>query len=335
MKLIKLLALIAVLLLIIILIGQIIFNKLHMFPNQIKTGVTFSPKYVTDLKLDWKDTYLKVLQDLKVKNLRIPSYWDVLEEKKDQFDYSQVDFMVDEANKNKAQLIVVLGERQPRWPECHIPVWARTLTVSDRQQRILEFIEKVVSRYKSSPEVTSWQIENEPFLASFGTGCDIPDEQFLKSEIKLVRGLSGKPIILTDSGELGNWIVPMQLSDVFGITLYRDVYNHVLGYTTFPLLPYFYNLKSTLVRNLFAQSNKKTIIIELQTEPWSPENNLFETPINKQAALFPLEKFKQNINFAKDTGFDEDYLWGVEWWYFMAQYGHPEYLDFAKSLFSK
>ncbi len=331
MKLIKLLA-IAAILLGVILIGQTIFNRLYPFPNQIKMGVTFSTKYATNLKLDWKDIYLKILSDLKVKNLRIPTYWDSLEAKKDHFDYSQVDFMVYEASKSGAVLIMVLGERQPRWPECHIPIWAKNLTVLDRQHRILEFIEKVVNRYKNNPAITAWQIENEPLLASFGTGCDNPDDKFLKSEVKLVRGLSNKTIILTDSGELGNWVVPMQLSDIFGTTLYRDVYNSFLGYTTFPLLPYFYNLKSNLVRNLFAQSNKKTIIIELQAEPWSPGNNLYETPTNKQAKLFPLEKFKQNITFGKNTGFEEDYLWGVEWWFFMAQNGHPEYLEYAKTL---
>jgi len=330
MNLIKLLGLV-VIFLILILIGQTIFNKVYPFPSQLKIGITFSPKYAANLKLDWKDTYIKVLHNLKVKNLRIPTYWDLLEAKKDLFDPTPVDFMVDEASKSGADLIMVLGERQPRWPECHIPIWAKNLTVLDRQHRILEFIERVVNRYKNNPAIIAWQIENEPLLASFGTGCDKPDDKFLKSEIKLVKGLSSQTIILTDSGELGNWVVPMQLSDIFGTTLYRDVYNSFLGYTTFPLLPYFYNLKSNLVRNLFAQSNKKTIIIELQAEPWSPSNNLFETPINKQVELFPLEKFKQNITFAKNTGFEEDYLWGVEWWFFMAQNGHPEYLDFAKT----
>ncbi len=136
---------------------------------------------------------------------------------------------------------------------------------------------------------------------------------------------------MTDSGELGFWKTSMQLSDIFGTTLYRKVYNPVLGYAEYPLPPYFYSIKSSLIRNIFAQNNKKTIIIELQSEPWLA-NGIFKSP-DQQAKLFTLANFKNYISFAKKTGFDEAYFWGVEWWYFMAQNGYPEYLEYAKTLF--
>ncbi len=310
----------------------LILHKSYSY-KQVKYGVTFSPKDASSLNLDWKSTYIKILDDLKAKNLRLPSYWDVIEDKENIFDFSQIDFMLMEAEKRGAKIILVLGVRQPRWPECHIPAWARKLTVADRQNAILQFVNKIVQRYKDNTALSTWQVENEPFLSSFGQGCDNPDADFLKKEVNLVKSLSNKTIILTDSGELGFWIIPMQFSDVFGTTLYRDVYSPIFGYATFPYLPYFYNLKSLLIRNLFAKQNSKTIIIELQVEPWSRDNNLLHTATDKQVKLFPLEKLKQNIIFGKDTGFDENYLWGVEWWYFMAQNNHPEYLEYAKTIF--
>lgn len=308
-------------------------NRLYVENPNIEFGVTFSPKYAGSLGLNWKETYIDILNDLKVKNLRLPAYWDIVEAKLEDFDFSQIDFMLAEAKKRTAGVILVLGERQPRWPECHIPSWAKDLSLIDHQKLLLEFIREVVGRYKDDPTILSWQVENEPLLTSFGTGCDNPDANFLKKEVEMVRKLSDKKIILTDSGELGFWIVPMQLSDIFGTTLYRDVYDPFFGYITFPLRPYLYNLKSALTRILFAHGNQKTIIIELQTEPWSPTNNLFETPIYKQIQLFPSERFKQNVSFGKETGFDTIYLWGVEWWYWMAQNGHPEYLEYAKTIF--
>ena len=163
-------------------------------------------------------------------------------------------------------------------------------------------------------------------LAGFGV-CDIPDEKFLSYEVELVRSLSKKKVIVTDSGELGFWITPMRLSDIFGTTLYRKVYNKFLGYTSYPVLPYLYNVKSMLA------GGKKTIIAELQAEPWSPDNSLALTDVEKQTEIFSVNDFKDNVSYAKDTGFEEDYLWGVEWWYFMAQNGYPEYLDYAKTLF--
>lgn len=317
-----------------LILGQLVFEKIYPLPARIVYGVTFSPRFAQDLGLDWQDTYIKILDELKVRQLRLPTYWDTLQPQAANYDFSQVDFMLDEAAKRGVQVVLVLGIRQPRWPECHIPNWAKSLSVNTKQEKILVTIEKVVGRYKNHPSILAWQVENEPLLKYFGE-CENPNIPFLKSEVDWVRKLTSKPIIVSDSGELGIWIVPMQLSDIFGTTLYRTVYNSILHYTTYPLLPYFYYIHSSLVRGIFAPNNQKTIIIELQAEPWSPTNNLKQTPISQQLSIFPLDKFRANLNYAKKTGFDESYLWGVEWWFWMDKQGHPEYLNYAKSLFQK
>lgn len=309
-----------------VLLGQSLFNISYHFPQNIYYGVTFSPKFASELTLDWKDVYIKILDDLKVRYLRLPTYWDE--------DLSSVDFVLDEAQKRGVKVILVLGIRQPRWPECHILSGAKSLSVPERQEKVLEFIRMVVQKYKNHPAIFAWQVENEPLLSDFGQGCDKPDRNFLIKEVELVRSLDKRPIILTDSGELGWWVTSMQLSDIFGTTVYRTVYNKIFGFLEYPFLPYFYNVKSTLVRSIFAPSNQKTIIIELQAEPWSPDNNLADTSVEQQTSWFSVDKFKQNLNFGKSTGFDEIYLWGVEWWYFMAQKGYPQYLDHAKTLFA-
>lgn len=318
---------------VLILAGQILFRFFYPFPKEIKIGVTFSEKAAIGLNLDWKEIYIKVLDDLQVRNLRLESYWDEIEKNIGNFDFSNLDFMLDEAKKRDAKIILVVGMRQPRWPECHIPAWAKKISVKDRQSKTLEFISKVVDRYKDNNQISSWQVENEPFLSSFGQGCDKPDASFLKKEVELVKSLSSKPIILTDSGELGSWITPMAESNIFGTTLYREVYNQFIGYTTYPLPAYLYNIKSQVVKNLFAKNNTKTIIIELQAEPWSGKNNLLKTPPSEQVNIFLPEEFDRNITFAKETGFSESYLWGVEWWYFMASQGYPEYVHQARKLF--
>ncbi len=335
----KIFLILATIIVIIIVIwsGEYIFELVYPFPK-ITYGVTFSPKFAQDLKLDWQQTFVQMLDGLKVKNIRLSAYWDVLEANKDKDDFSSVDFLIKEAAKRGAKVILVLGVRQPRWPECHIPAWAKGLSIRQKQVKTLEFIKKVVHRYrldevtKDNP-IVAWQVENEPLLAVFGEGCDPYDKAFLRSEVELVRSLDKRPIIVSDSGELGFWATPMRLSDTFGTTLYRVVYNFILGYTHYPLLPYLYNLKSTIIHWVFAPQNSKTIIIELQSEPWSPTNDLAHIEVDKQTKLFSVEDFKNYINFAKKTGFDTDYLWGVEWWYWMRDHGHPEYLEYAKTLF--
>lgn len=317
-------------LLIIILIVNLVLGRIYS-PAGVTFGVTFSPRYASYLKLDWQKTYLRILDDLKVRHLRIPAYWDILQAESSKYDFSQTDYMLKEARQRGAQVILVLGERQPRWPECHIPVWAQSLSVAIRRQALLEYIQKVVQRYKDDSVLVSWQVENEPFLSYFGEGCDKTDADFLKTEVDLVRSQSNKKIVIADSGELGGWGTSMQLSDIFGTTLYRKVYDKYLGYISYPVPPYFYSLRSDIIRSLFARQNQKTIIVELQAEPWLA-NGVLNSP-NQQAGLLTENQFKDYISFAKQTGFDEAYLWGVEWWYFMAANGHPEYLDYARTLF--
>lgn len=312
----------------IVLIANLILEKRYAVSRTFY-GVTFSPRYAKYLKLDWQKTYISILDDLKVKRLRIPTYWDILQPKEEEYDFSQIDFMLDEAKTREAKVILVLGVKQPRWPECHIPGWAKVLSIAKRRQKVLQFVQTVADKYKDHPAIWAYQVENEPLLP-FGK-CDMPDKTFLKEEVEMVKGISDKKIIMTDSGELGSWITSMQLSNIFGTTMYRSVYDKTFGYVSYPLPPYFYGLKSDFIRQMVAPLNQKTIVVELQAEPWLKDGVWISS--KQQAGLFPLNNLESNINYFQKAGFDEAYLWGVEWWYFMAENGYPEYLEYAKSLF--
>lgn len=318
--------------LLLIILGQLIFNKLYNFPQHLSYGVTFSPRHTTYLGLNWKETFIKILDELGVKQLRIPVYWDEIEKQEGIFKFDDIDFMLEEADQRGAKTILVVGLKQPRWPECYMPLWIKEKSKADKRMKILKFIEETVKKYRENDAVWAIQVENEPLLPFFGEGCDDPDANFLKTEVDLVRKLTSKKVIISDSGEFGLFIIPMQLSDVFGTTLYRKTYDPLLKYKTYPLLPYLYNVKSSLVRKLFAPQNDKTIIIELQAEPWLSAD-LSNTTADQQADFFTVNELKETLNYAQKTGFDTAYLWGVEWWYFMEEHGHPRYLEFAKSLF--
>ncbi len=295
-------------------------------------GVTFSPQIAQHLSGDFKKVYLSILDELNAKNVRIPTYWNILEPNMNSFDFSQVDFMVSEASKKQAKILMVLGIKQPRWPECHIPDWARSLTISGRQEKALRLMEKIIKRYKDSSAVWAWQVENEPMLR-FGAGCDPIDIQFLKKEIALVKKLDPKkPVIITDSGEWQTWFLPAALSDILGISVYKKAYTPFLGYITFPVPSAIYKAKASLVKKLTGKENQKVIIAELQSEPWL-QGSFKDTPEDVQLKTFTLEDFKGNLVSAQKTNFREIYFWGAEWWYFMKEKGHPEYWDFAKNIF--
>ena len=47
-----------------------------------------------------------------------------------------------------------------------------------------------------------------------------------------------------------------------------------------------------------------------------------------------IDIFKENIDFAKQTGLDKFYLWGSEWWYWMKEeQGQVQIWEEAKKLF--
>jgi len=142
-------------------------------------GVTYSISYTEEPGLDWQEVFDAMTDDLEVKHIRLPIYWDQVEPLPDRFDFSKYDYIFQKAEENGIKLIPAVGRRLPRWPECHSPGWATGQVEVFRQQRILQMIERVVERYKNSPSIVSWQVDNEPLFSIFGE-CPLPDREFLE-----------------------------------------------------------------------------------------------------------------------------------------------------------
>lgn len=320
-----------VLLFILLLFGY--FNLPGPAPREdVSLGMTFSSRYAEGLGLDWKETYLALLDDVGVKKLRLPVYWDLVESKKGEYDFSITDWQLEEAAKRDAEVILTVGLKVPRWPECHIPEWA----AADEELRragILSLMEKTVEHYKDNRTITTWQVENEPFLP-FGI-CPAFDVSFLEQEVALMRRLDpSRPVLLTDSGELSLWYGAASRGDEFGTTLYRDIYSkHVGGYFTYPIGPNFFRFKAWLVRTFAGQDN--LMVIELQAEPWA-SGWIANIPLSEQFRTMNEVKLRENVDYARRVGFRDIYLWGGEWWYWMkVKQNYPAVWETGKQLFHK
>ena len=309
------------------------FNLSGPAPRQdVGLGVTFSSRYATDLGLDWKAAYTAMLDDLGVRKIRIPVYWDLVEQSDGVYDFSDVDWQLEEASKRNAEVILSIGQRVPRWPECHIPGWV-SAEGSDtfRQTKLISLLGTIVDRYKGHSEVRMWQVENEPFL-SFGV-CPAFDRNFFDSELVFVRKADpSRPVLVTDSGELSTWYNAAKRGDVFGTTMYRMIYSPKAGgYFTYPIGPNFFRFKGWIAGLLSGQEH--FIVIELQGEPWA--NGWVGTlPLDEQFRTMNEDLLRKNIEYAQRVQYPEIYLWGVEWWYWLKEKkDYPALWDTAKEIF--
>ncbi|MEK7089960.1 MAG: beta-galactosidase, partial [Patescibacteria group bacterium] len=295
-------------------------------------GATFAPFYAEKFGLDWQETYIAMLDDLGIRKLRLPAYWHEIEPEDDRFDFSRLDWQIDEAEKRGAEIILAVGYKLPRWPECHIPNWARGLSRADFEREVLEYIEATVKKYKNVEAIKSWQIENEPFL-SFGDSCPGFSSKFLDKEIALVKSLDDRPVMITDSGELSIWIPAAKKADIFGSTLYRVIWNDRIGYFTYPIPPEFFRLKRAITEIFVGK--KPMVIIELQGESWQKKMN-YEISVEEQYKSMNPQAFQEVLSYIEGTGFDTFYLWGVEWWFWLkTTQNKPEMWDIAKEAIQK
>lgn len=293
------------------------FKSRKTYP--LEFGISFNHQYASYLGFDWKKMYLEMLDELKPKYIRVAAMWSEVESQKGKFDFSAVDFMMTEAEKRGVGVMLVVGQKAPRWPECHVPSeWLDKESKGKHADYLLEYVKTTVERYKNHPALELWQVENEPFINFKFGDCRNYDESLVDDEIKLVRSLDpAHKIIVTDSGELSFWYRAAKAGDLFGTTMYRVVRSpggRIINYDWLPA--YFYRLKARLV----GRDPKEVYIAELQAEPWfGAATGISTAPIATQEETMNPDRLKKHFDYARRTGFPRAYLWGVEWWYYMKE----------------
>ena len=291
-------------------------------------GVSFDPEYAGSLKLDPMEAFRSVVYDWKFKSVRLPVHWDKVEKTEGTFDFSEIDAYLNEAEKNGVKVILAIGNKTPRWPECHSPEWAKKLSRDDYMVSLRRYMKMAVERFGRHPALEMWQVENEPFLR-FGK-CIILTHSELKEEIEMVKGIDrDHPVLVADSGELSTWYFTSRAADYFGTTLYRVVWNRFLGYWNYDWVPaVIYRWKMKMV----GRPLDKAFVVELQAEPWSPARPLDELPILEQERSMNIYRLKKNIDFAQRVGVSRTYLWGAEWWVWLRKNGYNNIPDYISTL---
>ncbi|OGG86207.1 hypothetical protein A2392_01970 [Candidatus Kaiserbacteria bacterium RIFOXYB1_FULL_46_14] len=301
-------------------------------PSKIVYGMSFNTLYANELGLDWKEVYDAILDDLGVRHLRLAAHWPMVEPEKGVYNWTELDYQMERAEEVNADVIFAVGRRLPRWPECHVPEWGASLPWEKQKEEIREYLRVVVERYKNNPAIIYWQVENEPYLEVFAKDyCNELDEEFLIEEIELVRSLDPtRPILVTDSGNLGLWAHAYKHGDAFGTSVYVYFWNPELGQFRTILPPWFYRAKENFIKLFYG--NKPTFLIELSAEPWLVEP-VTSVDLKTQYERMDLQKINEIIDYAVETRYDKQYLWGAEWWYWLKKQGHNEIWDRGRELF--
>lgn len=320
-------------------IGILVFLAVLLFflarkeiPEQITYGISFNTPYALELGLDPDEVFDAFVNELGVRTFRLAAHWTLIEPERDVYDFAWLDRQVRRVEEVGGTIVLGVGHRLPRWPECHTPDWARDLTDVERQDELSAYITAVVERYRESPAIVYWQVENEPYLGVFAREhCEPLDGAFFKKELELVRSLDGtRPLLVTDSGNLGTWSGAYSHGDLFGTSVYVYFWNPELGQFKSILPPWFYRVKENVMSLFYGE--KQTLLIELSLEPWLVEP-VTNVPIETQFRRMDIEKFREIIEYAKETRYETQYLWGGEWWYWLKEQGYGEMWEEGRTLF--
>lgn len=300
----------------------------------LQLGVSFIPDYAEFLGVNPQQT-MDALLNIGVKQFRLVSYWNDMEPTPGHYDFSQLDWEFSKAQAAHAQIILTLGLRQPRWPECHMPGWAASESASVWQAQLESFMQAVVQRYQHSPALESYQLENEYFLQGFGT-CTNFSRSRLVSEYDLVKKLDPKhPIVVGRSDNAVGIPIKQPQPDEFSISVYRRVWDANLThrYLEYPFPAWFYGFLAGLQKIV---DGKDMMIGELQAEAWPPNGQTIpNTSLAEQNKSMNAQRLQATFNFGKATGMRSIDMWGAEYWYYRQQVLHdPSLMNVAKKEFA-
>lgn len=297
-------------------------------------GVTWSSPYAYHLGLNPNEGLRQVLDDLGVRRFRIPAYWTDIEREQGKYDFTIVREQLDEIAKRNGSVILAIGSRLPRWPECWVPEWATQVDTATRRAVQLSYLKKTYETFKNHPAVKAWQVENEAMFTWY-VDCPGLTKELAIEEMRFVRAEEAKrpqprPVYTTDSGELSLWIDWAGEVDGLGVSLYRVVSNPWIGIINYWLVPPWAYSRKALLAGFFVDP---IFVSEFQMEPWS-DKPLTSTTLEDQYRTLSIEQMRKNFMYAKRLDMPAVDFWGAEWWLWMKEkQGNADFWNEAKTFF--
>jgi hypothetical protein len=271
--------------------------------------------------------------------VRLPVYWESVEPAPDTLDFSSVDQLLAVVEQHNAtavvptKVVLTVGARNFLYPELHQPDWA-----GPRQQPNLNDVQSAaayrayfdgsVTRYRDSPLLYAWQVENEPFdyVGNALTGDDRVTAVQLSWEIAEVHLLDPSHEAATTSFDSWNASFDMMQAltpdvlagldvspsghpdqalaagDALGLDLYVDGPSTPFTFTSTDLRSAWKEQAVAFWAARAKAQGKELWIAEMQAQPWSGVNGFTTANLLASAVDYRQEPVRVVL------------LWGVETW---------------------
>jgi hypothetical protein len=320
-------------------------NRSRKLPQTL--GTTFSQLQCQYMGLDYQETFRQVCA-LGFRRIRLGSYWNEIEAVENSFDFTKLDWLLEESQRQGIEIVLTVGMKAPRYPEYHFPQWLEArYDTRDRTQPLdrnpaiaeytMRFVDRVMQHTHKVPHIKYWQVENEPFAKMEITGERSLSPGFVRKEIEQVRSYlaPGQKILLTNAISLPDtqqeddaaFQVSLELADAVGINVYTKVPISDTYYLE-PQPAYWKKLSDW--RRALIQQGKEAWIAEAQAEPWEPKqlvamgDKIYPSSSPQQMTLI--------VGRLSDMGYRNVLLWGCEYWYWHQVNGRSHWWQAVQGL---
>ncbi|HYS96950.1 MAG TPA: hypothetical protein VEM94_01020 [Candidatus Dormibacteraeota bacterium] len=308
-------------------------------PAPALVGFSFSPLASEQAHSDPRADLARLLDATHPDVVRLPVYWELVQPTPEQLDFASVDEMLDviaehnQASPALVRVVLTIGARNFLFPELHQPAWAgpREQPNIDAVQSATayrKYFDASITRYRSSPLLYAWQVENEPLdkVVNAYTGYDVISDGQLAWEVAEAHRLDpGRRVVITSFNALNSTLDIVQAytpqllflvggpsghpnealaaGDAFGLDIYLDgPYIPWRSFTTIALRSQWKQQSIAFWAGRAHAQGKEVWLTEMQAQPWGATETF--TPADLLASA---------VDYRQEP-LDVALLWGVETW---------------------
>ncbi|HEX6489421.1 MAG TPA: hypothetical protein VF137_11205 [Candidatus Dormibacteraeota bacterium] len=317
--------------------------------SSVQVGTSFSPWRAENLGLDYRAAFAELLA-MHFRVIRVAVRWDQVEAS----GYDQPDLLLRMAEAAHQPVVLEVGMKSLGWPEFYLPPGLPSTPDGGDvgashavRAEVVAYVRQTVLRYRASPSLVAWQVENEPFNPA-GPHHWYIDQETVKAEMNAVRALDPRPLevnafthfnLLLDRASTGGGLSPASFlgfdapyaetealgvehrGDVLGLDVYTHIGYDVLGQRGVTTADPDWAESAGRWAAKARDQRKLAWVMEAQAEPWeaSPSTNAHPQ------SLRPTD-IKANVDALKAAGFNTVVLWGSEYWLSREQAGDPTWV---------